>query len=356
MPRLDGSGDVSVVPALSIVVLTYNRRQLLEVCLHSLLAQTYPREKLEIVVSDDGSRDGTRDMVAQLQARHPHIKYASQPHRGIPAARNNGIAHATGDFVAIVADDYILDPTYASTIMQFFDQHRAAMVVRFKIVAAGNDLGSRISHFYFDVSVRRRLDPNPPAPARSWRARLSRVWQKPPRFEETLTTRHQLEAAGAAAFRREVFASVGTFDESLQRAEDTDLTLRLRRLEIAVYYYPFQHVRHQYSPWMLDTVTKCFLTGLNRYRLHRKHPQLSRHPSALRALVSHEIDAVLGAFWRARQADSIPKLFGYLPFMLLFEAASVCGYFAGLVSSGLRPSGSARRAAGRQATSGRSIV
>ena len=42
MPRLDGSGDVSVVPTLSIVVLTYNRRQLLEVCLHSLLGRPRP--------------------------------------------------------------------------------------------------------------------------------------------------------------------------------------------------------------------------------------------------------------------------------------------------------------------------
>lgn len=331
------------MPTLSIIVLTYNRKKLLEQCLRSLLAQTYPADLIEIVVSDDGSRDGTREMVERMQSRHPRLKYAGQPHRGIPAARNNGIAHATGDIVAIVADDYILDPTYASTIVEFFEQRPEAMVVRFKIVAAGKDLGSRISHFYFDVSTRRRLDPNPPPPARTSWARLVRAWRKPPRFEETITTRHGLEAAGAAAFRREVFAAVGAFDESLQRAEDTDLTMRLRRLGIGVYYYPFQHIRHQYSPWMLDTVVKCFLTGVNRYRLYRKHPHLSKPGGAVRALVSHEIDAVLGAVWRSRQADSIPKLLGYLPFMMLFEAASVCGYCVGLVSSRSQRAGSPLR-------------
>lgn len=322
---------------LSIVVLTYNRKKLLEQCLRSLLAQTYPADLIEIVVSDDGSRDGTRAMVERMQARHPQLKYAGQPHRGIPAARNNGIAHATGDIVAIVADDYILDPTYASTIVEFFDHHPEAMVVRFKIVAAGSDLGSRISHFYFDVSVRRRLDPNPPAPARTWHTRLARVWHRPPRFEDAITTRHALEAAGAAAFRRDVFASVGAFDESLQRAEDTDLTMRLRRLGIDVYYYPFQEIRHQYEPLMFDTVRKCFLTGINRYRLHLKHPPPARRGGAVRALLSHEVDAALGALWRARQADSIPKLLAYLPFMLLFESASVCGYFVGLVFSRWQP-------------------
>ena len=322
---------------ISIIVLTYDRKRLLEDCLHSLLAQTYPREMLEIVVSDDGSRDGTRKLVERMQARHGHLKYVYQPHRGIAAARNNGIVHATGAIVAIVADDYILDPTYASTIMQFFDHHPAAMVVRFKVVAAGRDMGSRISHFYFDVSVRRRLAPDPPAPAHGWRERLARAWRTPPRFEETITTHHQLEAAGAAAFRREVFASAGSFDESLQRAEDTDMTMRLRKLGIEVYYYPFQEIRHQYSPLMLDTVAKCFLTGVNRYRLYQKHALLPGHHGASRTLVSHEIQAILGALWRARQAESIPKLLCYLPFMLLFEAATGLGFFAGFVSRGSRP-------------------
>lgn len=233
---------------ISIVVLTHDRKWLLRDCLYSLLTQHYANDKIEIVVSDDGSRDGTREMVKQMQASHRRINNVYQPHRGIAAARNNGIAHATGDVVAIVADDYILDPTYASTIMQFFAERPAAQVVRFKMVAAGRDLGSRISHFYFDVSVTRRLTPDPPPPVHTWKERLARVWHKTPRFEETITTRHQLEAAGAAAFRRGVFESVGRFDESLQRAEDTDMTMRLRALGIDVYYYPFQEIRHQVQP------------------------------------------------------------------------------------------------------------
>jgi GT2 family glycosyltransferase len=317
---------------ISIVVLTHDRKRLLRDCLHSLLAQTYPRDKIEIVVSDDGSRDGTRELVEQMQATDGRIKYAYQPHRGIAAARNHGLAHATGAVVAIVADDYILDPTYVSTIMRFFDERPAAKVVRFKMVPSRKDLGSRISHFYFDVSVRRRLTPDPPPPVHAWTDRLARVWQKTPRFEETITTRHQLEAAGAAAFRRDVFESAGRFDESLQRAEDTDMTMRLRALGIEIYYYPFHEIRHQYSPLMQDTLAKCFLTGFNRYRLYQKHGSLPGHPSPVKTLVSHEVQAVLGAFWRARQAESIPKLVCYLPFMLLFEAATGLGFLAGFVS------------------------
>lgn len=322
---------------LSIIVLTFNRKRVLRDCLDSLLAQTYPPELIEIIVSDDGSTDGTREMVTALQAHHARLIYAPQPHRGIPAARNNGIRRATGDIVAIVADDYVLDPTYASTTMQFFHDRPEAQIVRGKVVAAGSDLGSRISHFYFDVSVRRRLEPHPPAPVRDWRGRLARAWQRPRPFEETITTQHQLEAAGAAAFRRQVFDAVGGFDETLQRAEDTDMTMRLRSLGIAVYYNPHQRIRHQYSPWMTDTIAKCYLTGVNRSRLYRKHEVLRRPGGALRTLAAHEAEAVLTAVWRVRQAESLGKLIWYLPFMVLFEATNGLGFFLGFVADRLRP-------------------
>jgi glycosyltransferase involved in cell wall biosynthesis len=321
---------------ISIIVLTFNRKRMLRDCLESLLAQTYPPDKIEIIVSDDGSTDGTREMVEQLHARHTRLKYAPQAHRGISAARNNGIRNATGDVVAIVADDYILDPAYASTTMQFFHDRPDAQIVRGKIVAAGRDVGSRISHFYFDVSVRRRLEPSPPAPVHDWRGRLARAWRRPRPFEETITTQHQLEAAGAAAFRREVFAAVGMFDETLQRAEDTDMTMRLRQLGINVYYNPFQRIRHQYSPWMTDTIAKCYLTGVNRSRLYRKHDVLRRPGGAVRTLAAHEAEAVLTALWRVRQAESLTKLACYLPFMLLFEASNGLGFFLGFVSDRLR--------------------
>jgi len=319
---------------LSIIVLTYNRKRLLRDCLRSLLAQTYPREKLEILVSDDGSHDGTRELVECLQTQHAHLKYFHQPHKGIPAARNNGIVHATGEIVAIVADDYILDSTYATTIAEFFHRHPEAMVVRFKVIAARNDLGSRISHFYFDVSVRRRLSPIADSIARNWRERIAQVWQKTPPFEETITTRHNLEAAGAAAFRHEVFALVGLFDESLQRAEDTDMTKRLRELGIEVYYYPYQHIKHQYRPFLLDTLYKCFHTGFNRYKLYQKHElSADNGHSVAKTIIFHKIGMVLDALWRARQAESTVKVLFYLPFMLLFEAANKLGFLFSFLSS-----------------------
>lgn len=322
----------SIHEKISIIVLTYNRTRLLGDCLQSLLAQTYPREKLEILVSDDGSHDGTRELVERLQTQHAHLKYFYQSHKGIAGARNHGIVHATGEIVAIVADDYILDSTYATTIAGFFHRHPEAMVVRFKVIAARNDLGSQISHFYYDVSARRRLSPIADSIPRNWRERIAQVWQKVPPFEETITTQHNLEASGAAAFRHEVFARVGLFDESLQRAEDTDMTKRLRELGIAVYYYPYHHIKHQYSLFLLDTVYKCFHTGFNRYKLYQKHEFSADNGRSLaKTIVLAKIGMVLDALWRARQAESTVKVICYLPIMLLFEATNKLGFLFSLL-------------------------
>jgi GT2 family glycosyltransferase len=319
---------------ISIVVLTYNRKRLLRDCLNSLLAQTYPRERLGIIVVDDGSADGTREMVDFLRSRHSHVKYVYQDHKGIPAARNNGIKNATGDIIAIVADDYILEANYAETVVTFFRDNPAAMVVRFKLVASRSDFGSRISHFYFDVSVRRRLCDASDQVAQSWREQLTKALQKIPPLDEKITTQHGLEAAGAAAFRREVFARVGFFDESLQRAEDTDMTKRLRALGILIYYFPHHRIEHQYSPFLLDTLSKCFHTGYNRYKYYGKHKLLTGgRGGAVKPIILMKLGFILDALWRARQAESTRNFLFYLPFMFLFESANKLGFLLSLLFS-----------------------
>jgi glycosyltransferase involved in cell wall biosynthesis len=201
---------------ISIVVLTYNRTRLLKDCLDSLLSQNYPPELLEILVADDGSTDGTNEMVARLVGAHSNLRYLHQEHKGIAATRNLGVRKATGEIIAIVADDYILDPDYAGTIASFFEQNPRAMIVRFKIVASRDDLASSISHFYYDVSVRRRLAPDSDLSHRGLTDRLARLFRRIPPFEETITTQHRLEASGAAAFRRSVFDRAGLFEDIIR--------------------------------------------------------------------------------------------------------------------------------------------
>lgn len=94
---------------VSIVVPTFNRRALLSDCLASLRGQDYPKDCYEIIVVDDGSTDGTAEMVTGFQDwKPPQVRYVYQKKAGPNAARNRGIALATGDPVCLVDDD--VDP------------------------------------------------------------------------------------------------------------------------------------------------------------------------------------------------------------------------------------------------------
>jgi GT2 family glycosyltransferase len=314
-------------PAISIVVLTHDRERLLEDCLGSIAAQTLLPGQVEVVIADDGSTDGTEAFARRYERDHPHVRYVRQPHRGIAAARNLGIRHARSAIVAIVADDYLLDPSYAETVLRFFAASPEASVVRFRVEPRRRDWGSRISHAYYDASFRRRLLPAAATAVEGWPARVRFGLRRLPPIPPGVVTDHQLEASGAAAFRREIFQRVGPFDETLERAEDSDWTERLRRLDVVVHCLPHPPILHHYDRWLRDTIVKCFATGRNRYRFYRKHPAMRGRmdPTAV-GKVAGQIAVVLDAFWRARQVGTTAELVAVLPFMLLFEITTKLGW------------------------------
>jgi glycosyltransferase involved in cell wall biosynthesis len=85
---------------ISVVVPTYNRRELLKRALLSVLSQTSP--PTEVTVIDDGSTDGTAMM---LRREFPQISYYYQENQGVSAARNLGIQQASGDWLAFLDSD-----------------------------------------------------------------------------------------------------------------------------------------------------------------------------------------------------------------------------------------------------------
>ena len=101
-------------PLISVVIPTYDRAQMVVGAIESVIAQTYPR--LEIIVVDDGSVDGTADAIENLSShsssgsgKTPEIRYLYQPNMGQSHARNTGIAAARGDWIGFLdSDDYWL--------------------------------------------------------------------------------------------------------------------------------------------------------------------------------------------------------------------------------------------------------
>ncbi|MEA3458819.1 MAG: glycosyltransferase family 2 protein [Candidatus Thermoplasmatota archaeon] len=94
------------VPKVSVIIPTYNRVHLLSRAIESVLGQTH--QNFEIIVVDDGSTDGTKQLIAHLQKKHNSIKYFYQANLGACSARNKGLELASGEFVQFLdSDDYM---------------------------------------------------------------------------------------------------------------------------------------------------------------------------------------------------------------------------------------------------------
>lgn len=91
---------------ISAVLPTYNRAHLLEAVLESILKQT--RAPDEVIIVDDGSTDGTRELLE----RYPAVTAIHQANQGAPIARNNGAAAATSEWIAFQDSDDLWEPEH----------------------------------------------------------------------------------------------------------------------------------------------------------------------------------------------------------------------------------------------------
>lgn len=101
---------------ISVIIPTYNEKEVLEDCIESLGAQTY--KDFEIVVVDDGSTDGTADILRNLKVTLPGFQFFEQKHEGPGAARNLGAKHAKGEILVFVDADMIFDKNFLSKLVE----------------------------------------------------------------------------------------------------------------------------------------------------------------------------------------------------------------------------------------------
>ena len=96
----------------SVIIPVYNREKTLPRCLDSLLAQ--PRSDVQIIVVDDGSTDGTGQILREYAEKYPAVQYLYKENGGVSSARNLGLDHVRGTYVSFVdSDDYVLEDYFA---------------------------------------------------------------------------------------------------------------------------------------------------------------------------------------------------------------------------------------------------
>jgi len=133
----------------SIIVPTYNRPIQLEACLDSIGRLSYPKDRLEVIVVDDGGHLPL-DKVIEVFRKKLNLVFISQKHSGPAIARNTGVARAKGDFLAFTDDDCRVDAEWL-TILE-------AYVLKFKDVAIAGHVLNSIDHNIFSEASQMLLD------------------------------------------------------------------------------------------------------------------------------------------------------------------------------------------------------
>lgn len=241
----------------SVVVATYNRKELLSRCLTAISNQALPA--YEIIVVDDASTDGTGEMV---QTEFPHVLYLRQnENRGPAAARNRGIEVASGDVVAFTDDDCIVPHDWLARLADGYARHP-------EVVGVGG----------FQI---------PPAAMQHTNivARAQSVMR-----QERWGTLADAERVGGddipgfgtnnASYRRDVLLEMNGFDEwfPLAAGEDADLQKRVADAGHRLLYIPLavDHLRD----YTLSAQWKMSLRrGVGAYYFEVKHsgkPSLGR--------------------------------------------------------------------------------
>ena len=104
----------------SIVVPVYNSAKYLRKCVDSLVAQTIGKDKLEIILVNDGSTDESADLCREYASKYSFVIYVEQDNAGVSRARNRGIEVATGDYIGFVDSDDWVSKNMVAKVDEFY--------------------------------------------------------------------------------------------------------------------------------------------------------------------------------------------------------------------------------------------
>jgi len=211
-------------PFVSIIIPCRNEEKFIGKCLDSIIAQEYPKDRLEVLVIDGMSEDGTKRIVNEYSQKHPFIKQLENPKRITPCALNIGIKNTKGEIIirmdahATYQNDYIFK---CVKYLQEYNVHNVggnvitvprvdSLIGRSIIKVLTNKFGVGNSAF--------------------------RIGSKEPKLVDTVPF---------FCCRKEIFEKIGLFNEDLNHSQDMEFNLRLKKAgmkillvpDIVSYYY-----------------------------------------------------------------------------------------------------------------------
>jgi GT2 family glycosyltransferase len=204
---LEPMTKAEALPLVTVVVPCRNEARHIARCLESILANDYPKERMEILVLDGMSEDGTREIVAGYSERYPMIRLVDNPKKHIPVAMNIGIREARGERILKMDAHSTYQAEYISRCVAYQDLYGAENAGGVWKMVPGADtataraivlgLGSRFGSGNANV----------------------KVGVDKPTWSDT---------TAFGCFKKELFNRIGMYDEKLLSSSDLDLNQRIQ--------------------------------------------------------------------------------------------------------------------------------
>lgn len=236
---------------VSVLVLTYNRKEFLKRCLESILAQTFSH--FELILVDNGSADGTSSVCERFAKLDNRVKYLHVPKNiGISHGRNVALSAARGEFITMVDDDDFCDPGMLEFLVNLAQEHSADI-----------SMCGSLNHFADKVEPRFVFDE-------------LYIFNKEQAVWELLKRQLYNVAPGGKLFKTELFAGISYPEDKLIDDIHVIYKLFLRADKVAIQGLPLYHYRMHDSNNSKFTQTKkfspAFLTEyLEMYAVRKKH-------------------------------------------------------------------------------------
>lgn len=212
-------------PFVSLIIPCRNEEKFIAKCLNSLICQDFPKDKLEILVVDGISEDRTREIISKFK-----IQLIDNPKKYISSGLNIGIRNAKGEIIIRMDSHASYQKDYVSKCVTYLRKYKADNVGGvIKTIPAENTLTAKtiaicLSHSFGAGGSYFRTGANKP----KW-----------------------VDTVFGGCYKKELFEKIGFYNENMERSEDIEFNLRLKRAggkilfapDIICYYYPKSKLR-----------------------------------------------------------------------------------------------------------------
>jgi succinoglycan biosynthesis protein ExoA len=230
-----------MMPFVSVILPCRNEARFLGHCLDSILAGGYPRERMEVLVADGWSIDGTRELAAEYARRDGRVRLLDNARGTTPVGLNVAIRAARGEVIVRLDGHSTIAADYLTRAVEYLESTGAANV------------GGRM------LTVTRDLGPFAEAICV---ALASRFGVGNSRFRTGVTEPSWVDTVFGGCWRREVFSRVGLFNERLERGQDLEFNLRLQRAGGRILLAPAMESRYYARATLASFCRRNWLNGV----------------------------------------------------------------------------------------------